>query len=78
MVVHVWARTMREELPNVTTGAFADDTKAAAKKAEDLEAAAALTKEFVDAPYQELNGGKTITWALGSQALKAAVKAIRV
>ena len=78
MVVHVWARTMREELPNVTTGAFADDTKAATKKAENLEAAATLTEEFVKASYQELNGGKTITWALGSYTLKAAVKAIRV
>ena len=78
MVVHVWARTMREELPDVTAGAFADDTKAAARKAEELQAAIKLTEEFAEATHQEFNGGKTTTWALGSNLFKAAVKAIKV
>ena len=69
---------MREELPELKARAFADDTAAAGSKAPTVQSAADITVEFCTDSFQELNGTKKITWAVGSQAFKDQVKEITV
>ena len=74
LLVALWANAVAEEAPEAVARAFADDTGARAKgdrAPEVIGRVIRITEEYAELSDQELNGKKTVGFAVGSRHKKA-------